>query len=140
MSDSNFFWTGKECPDCGGELEQQDEHNVMCLTCETVFQHILSDAEHVLHHQDLGIAAEEPRMATDGGQAETGDISQSQREIREGDTLTVELEGEVVDQMEEHDGVFRIDVGVQKVEILTDEITDIEQPDRPVGPAEVDGE
>jgi len=53
-------------------------------------------------------------------------------QLQEGDTVTVELEGEVVDEMENHDGVFRIDVQSQQVEILHDEIIDIEQPARAV--------
>ena len=48
--------------------------------------------------------------------------------VQEGDTVTVELEGEVVDEMEGHDGVVRIDVQSQQVEILHGEIIYIEQP------------
>lgn len=58
-------------------------------------------------------------------------------DLQEGDTVTVELEGEVIDQMEAHDGLARIDVEGQKVEILSEEIIDIEQPDRPAGIEEV---
>jgi len=53
-------------------------------------------------------------------------------QIQTGDNVAVELEGEVVDLMENHDGLLRIDVGVQEVEILHDEIIDIERPARAV--------
>ena len=49
-------------------------------------------------------------------------------QLREGDTVTVELVGEIVDEMENHDGVVRIDVQSQQVEILHGEIIYIEQP------------
>jgi len=61
-------------------------------------------------------------------------------QLQEGDTVTVELEGEVVDEMENHDGVFRIDVQSQQVEILHDEIIDIEQPARAVDKQERSGD
>lgn len=58
-------------------------------------------------------------------------------EPRENDKVTVELTGKVVDGMDQHDDIVRIDVGGQKVEILLEEIVDIE---RELKPISVEGE
>ena len=98
--ESRFFWTGEECPDCGGDLEQQDEHNVMCLTCEAVFQHLLTETEHVLHTPERDESVRKPRAVTDGGpeseknwmQSLLGAASQFEEEH---DDLEVILEGAI---------------------------------------------
>ena len=58
-------------------------------------------------------------------------------DLQNGDQVTVELTGTVVDQMERHDGLVRIDNG-QKIEIVADEIVSVEKPARAVDIEEVD--
>lgn len=50
--------------------------------------------------------------------------------IVEGDKVTVQLEGTVIDEMARHDGVIRLDVEGQSVEVLHGEIIDIDSSSR----------
>jgi hypothetical protein len=49
-----YVWDGKNCPrdNCEGELQQQDEANVMCLACERVWFHYRRARQHTLANQD----------------------------------------------------------------------------------------
>ena len=65
-------WDHEDCPrdDCDGELQQQDQFNVMCLSCESVWSHIKSETKHYLQTQDFETVAEKPVVMADGGQVE----------------------------------------------------------------------
>lgn len=67
---SVFTWDEEDCPrdDCEGDLQQQDEYNVMCLSCEGVWTHWKDETEHILVTVDHETVARKPRVATDGGQ------------------------------------------------------------------------
>jgi hypothetical protein len=60
---SGYVWDHEDCPhdDCEGELEQQDEFNVMCLACERVWSHRKDQTHHELVTVDLEVAARKPR-------------------------------------------------------------------------------
>ena len=58
-------------------------------------------------------------------------------DLRYGDEVTVELTGTVVDRMDRHEGLVRIDNG-QKIEIVAEEIVSVDQPARAVDIEEVD--
>lgn len=49
-----MFWDYEPCPiyGCHGELEQQDEYNVMCLGCESVFTPIKDETHQFLRDVD----------------------------------------------------------------------------------------
>lgn len=67
-ADGDYRWDHEDCPrdDCEGELEQQDEYNVMCLSCEHVWGHFNTGSEHVLVTSDQEIAVRKKIVATDG--------------------------------------------------------------------------
>jgi len=56
-------WDHEPCPhdDCAGELQQQDDANVMCLRCEDVWGHHKNDEEHYLVSKASNIVAKKPR-------------------------------------------------------------------------------
>jgi hypothetical protein len=62
-------WDDEPCPrdGCEGELQQQDDYNVMCLECEDVFVHVTDESKHYLTDQDHTTAAEKEKLVTDGG-------------------------------------------------------------------------
>jgi len=66
---SVMTWDHEECPheDCDGELQQQGDANVMCLSCEDVWGHHKNDEEHYLVSKASNIVARKPRVETDGG-------------------------------------------------------------------------
>lgn len=67
MSDGNssdgYCWDGDDCPrdGCDGELQQQDEYNVMCLSCEKVWAHWKDANEHHLVSPDEETVARKER-------------------------------------------------------------------------------
>lgn len=67
-------WDHEPCPldGCEGELQQQDDYNVMCLDCEAVFVHVTDDSMHYLVDQNHTTAAEKNKLVTDGGQEDSG--------------------------------------------------------------------
>lgn len=69
-----FQWDHEDCPrdDCDGELQQQDEFNVLCLSCEGVWTHWTDESDHVLVTETQETVARKPRVATDGGQSVDG--------------------------------------------------------------------
>lgn len=69
MMGSTFFWDHEECPrdDCEGELQQQDEWNVICLECETVWAHYTDATHHELVDENADVVTRKRRVATDGG-------------------------------------------------------------------------
>lgn len=73
------------------------------------------------------------RHARDSGEDEH-DIN----ELKEGDEVVVKLEGEVVDEMDRHDDLIRIDVDSQKVEVVEDEIVEVRKALRSVDITEVE--
>lgn len=66
---SGYVWDHENCPrdDCEGELQQQDEFNVLCLSCEDVWTHYNTGSEHILITPDQETVARKPHAATDGG-------------------------------------------------------------------------
>ena len=62
-------WESEPCPldDCDGTLAHQGSWNVMCRSCETVWQHQATDDEERLVTHEAEIDATRPRVATDGG-------------------------------------------------------------------------
>jgi hypothetical protein len=66
-----YLWDDEPCPeeDCDGDLQQQDQFNVMCLDCEAVWTHIKWDDErHELQTADGETVATKRRtVMTDGG-------------------------------------------------------------------------
>ena len=69
---------------------------------------------------------------------DNGDEQHDIGEPQSGDRVTVKLTGKVVDQMERHDDLVRLDVDGQKIEIVSNEIVDIKQPARAVDIEEID--
>ncbi|WP_251342405.1 hypothetical protein [Haloplanus halophilus] len=57
------IWDHEDCPRdaCDGELQQQDDFNVMCLSCEEVWGHHKNDEEHYLVSKESNIVARKPR-------------------------------------------------------------------------------
>jgi len=45
-----MIWDYEDCPngECDGELQQQDEYDVMCLGCEDIWTHYQTPSEHTL--------------------------------------------------------------------------------------------
>jgi len=69
---NGLIWDREDCPedDCDGELQQQDEFNVMCLSCEVIWSHIAFPTEHQLQTKTgQTVARKDRRVATDGGQS-----------------------------------------------------------------------
>jgi hypothetical protein len=60
---TNGCWDGEHCPrdDCDGRLQQQDQYNVMCLTCEEAWSHIKTADNHCLQTEDFETVAILPR-------------------------------------------------------------------------------
>ena len=60
----SWTWDGETCGRdyCGGELEQQDALNVMCLACETVWTHYQDDDKHKLIRQETVVDKELSRV------------------------------------------------------------------------------
>lgn len=46
----NRRWDHEDCPEdgCNGELQEQDNINVMCLSCEAVYTHGVDERGHFL--------------------------------------------------------------------------------------------
>jgi len=76
-------WDHEDCPrdDCEGELEQQDQFNVMCTTCERIWAHIKWGNSHELQTKRGEKVAEKPIAVTDGGTIQ--DRSKHRNEARE---------------------------------------------------------
>ncbi|SDL10234.1 hypothetical protein [Natronorubrum texcoconense] len=74
---AGYCWDDEDCPrdDCDGDLQQQDEFNVMCLSCNDVWAHWTDETEHHLVSPDEDTVARKPRVMTDGGRGRTIDIS-----------------------------------------------------------------
>lgn len=74
-SGTSLCWDGHSCPigGCDGELQQQDRFNVLCLECETVWTHYVTDEEHILSRPDQQHEFTKPRAETDGGREQSGD-------------------------------------------------------------------
>lgn len=53
-----YFWTDEPCPhdDCDGQLQQQDDYNVMCLDCRSVFVHVAGDGHHLVDRNNQTVA------------------------------------------------------------------------------------
>jgi len=49
------YWDHEDCPrdNCNGELQQQDQFNVMCLSCEGIWTHVKSETKHYLQTADF---------------------------------------------------------------------------------------
>lgn len=64
--DGERCWDYEDCPrdDCGGELQQQDKINVMCLECEGVWSHVTTATEHYLQTADFEAVAKKNRLDT----------------------------------------------------------------------------
>jgi len=62
-------WDNEKCPrdDCEGELQQQDQFNVMCLSCEGIWSHVKTETKHYLQTVNFQTVAEKPVVMTDGG-------------------------------------------------------------------------
>jgi len=71
-------WDNEECPrdGCGGELQQQDKCNVMCLSCEGICSHVKTETTHYLQTADFETVAEKSIAMADGG-ANTSDVDRS---------------------------------------------------------------
>lgn len=55
-------WDDEDCPrDCNGELQQQDRMNVMCLSCNAVWAHYVTESEHKLLDEKGRTQARKPR-------------------------------------------------------------------------------
>lgn len=97
-------WDHDDCPcdDCDGELQQQDQYNVMCLSCERVWTHVNNQTKHYLQTADFETVAEKPVVMTDGGQVEDGtERTYTCVRCRE----TFETEEEVINHLKtEHEG------------------------------------
>jgi hypothetical protein len=64
MSQNNErCWDFEDCPraGCAGVLQQQDQYNVMCLSCEHVWSHVKTETKHYLASADGEKAAAKPR-------------------------------------------------------------------------------
>ncbi|ELY68864.1 hypothetical protein [Natrinema versiforme] len=64
-----YCWDHEDCPreNCEGELQQQDQYNVMCLSCERVWTHVRSETTHSLQTANFETVAEKPVTMADGG-------------------------------------------------------------------------
>jgi len=68
----------------------------------------------------------------------SGEDEHDINDLKEGDEVVVKLEGEVADEMEQHDDLVRIDVDSQKVEVVEGEIVEVRKALRPVDITEVE--
>jgi|GEM_PF-2656928 len=66
----SYFWDDVDCPrvQCDGDLQQQDEFNVMCLECEEVWSHVIENDEHLLVSVAGKIIKRKDRVMADGGE------------------------------------------------------------------------
>ncbi|QGX95917.1 hypothetical protein EI982_14545 [Haloplanus rallus] len=64
---SSRTWDGEDCPheNCDGDLQNQGDANVMCLSCGDVWGHHKNDEEHYLVSKGSNIVARKPRVETD---------------------------------------------------------------------------
>lgn len=69
---NGYVWDQEGCPvdGCDGDLEQQDQFNVMCLTCEEVWTHVKYQSVHRLVNADDETVDEKKRVVADGGENE----------------------------------------------------------------------
>jgi hypothetical protein len=67
-SNGTYCWDHEDCPrgECDGELQQQDEYNVMCLSCERVWAHWKNADEHHLVSPDEKTVARKDRTLQAG--------------------------------------------------------------------------
>lgn len=63
----SYTWDQEDCPQpqCDGELQQQDDHNVMCLSCGEVWSHWTFDDYHALADENGSVRVTKPLTATE---------------------------------------------------------------------------